>query len=131
MPHQRAIFCAVAFVLLTIATLDIALLLRRVLDAYTWEERRGIQTGALHAVSGNWVDTARTVIYLAQTSIADAVLVRVQLRKQRLLSSDRYDLDIQVSYNIRAQLEDYHSLVSPVGGGNRYEISLDVNIRAK
>lgn len=75
--RQRVFYFAIAMVMFTFATLDVALLLRHVLDAFIWYHGPGGATEELGDIS-YWVSAMKTVAYVAQTSIGDAVLVRVK-----------------------------------------------------
>ncbi|KAM5545449.1 hypothetical protein V8D89_000487 [Ganoderma adspersum] len=71
---QRSMFLVVALLLFVFATLDVALLLRHVLDAFIWYQGPG---GALAEFSdiSYWVNVMKTVTYVAQTSIGDVMLI--------------------------------------------------------
>ncbi|KIP04646.1 hypothetical protein PHLGIDRAFT_129367 [Phlebiopsis gigantea 11061_1 CR5-6] len=72
--RQRVFNFAIAILLFTFATLDVALLLRHVLDAFIWYHGPGGATEELGDIS-YWVSAMKTVAYVAQTSIGDAVLI--------------------------------------------------------
>ncbi|KAH8105363.1 hypothetical protein BXZ70DRAFT_520696 [Cristinia sonorae] len=67
-------FFLVALLLFIIATLDEALLLRHVLDAFVWYKGPGGAKEEFADIS-YWVNVMKTVTYVAQTSIADAMLI--------------------------------------------------------
>ncbi|KAH8105362.1 hypothetical protein BXZ70DRAFT_1043500 [Cristinia sonorae] len=67
-------FFIVALLLFIIATLDEALLLRHVLDAFIWYKGAGGAKAEFADIS-YWVNVMKTVCYVAQTSIADAMLI--------------------------------------------------------
>ena len=71
---QRNVFLIVALLLFVFATLDVALLLRHVLDAFVWYHGPGGAIGEFSDIS-YWVNAMKTVNYVAQTSIADGMLV--------------------------------------------------------
>ena len=71
---QRYILLVVALLLFIFATLDVALLLRHVLDAFIWYRGSGGAIGELSILS-YWVSVMKTVCYVAQTSVADGILV--------------------------------------------------------
>ena len=73
--QQRLVLLTVALLLFTFATLDVAFLLRHVLDAFVWYKGPGGPIGELSIIS-YWVNVMKTVCYVAQTSVADAMLVR-------------------------------------------------------
>ena len=77
--RQRAVFLAVALALFVFATLDVAFLLRHVLDAFVWYHGPGGAGGEFADIS-YWVNVMKTVDYVAQTSIADGMLVRAVQR---------------------------------------------------
>ena len=72
--RQRIIFLIVALLLFTFATLDVALLLRHVLDAFIWYHGPGGPNGEFSDIS-YWVNAMKSANYVIQTSIGDAVLV--------------------------------------------------------
>ena len=74
--RQRIVLLVVAIALFTFATLDVALLLRHVLDAFIWYHGPGGAIGEFEDIS-YWVNVMKTVAYNAQTSIADGMLVCV------------------------------------------------------
>ena len=76
--RQRVFYFIVAILLFIFATLDVALLLRHVLDAFVWYHGQGGPTAELDDIS-YWVSAMKTVAYVAQTSIGDAVLVCLKL----------------------------------------------------
>ena len=78
--RQRVIFLIVAVALFTFATLDVALLLRHVLDAFIWYHGPGGAIGEFKDIS-YWVNVMKTVTYNAQTSIADGMLVCITAAK--------------------------------------------------
>ncbi|KAM5545852.1 hypothetical protein V8D89_000890 [Ganoderma adspersum] len=71
---QRNVFLIVALLLFVFATLDVALLLRHVLDAFVWYHGPGGAIGEFSDIS-YWVNAMKTVNYVAQTSIADGMLI--------------------------------------------------------
>ncbi|KAI1793790.1 hypothetical protein LXA43DRAFT_1059780 [Ganoderma leucocontextum] len=71
---QRNVFLVVALLLFVFATLDVALLLRHVLDAFIWYHGPGGAVAEFSDIS-YWVNAMKTVNYVAQTSIADGMLV--------------------------------------------------------
>ncbi|KIP07596.1 hypothetical protein PHLGIDRAFT_35367 [Phlebiopsis gigantea 11061_1 CR5-6] len=71
---QRVIFLIVAIALFTFAALDVALLLRHVLDAFIWYHGPGGAIAEFSNIS-YWVNAMKTVTYVAQTSIADGILI--------------------------------------------------------
>lgn len=71
---QRNYLLVVVFLLFLFATLDVAFLLRHVLDAFIYYKGPGGAIGELSNIS-YWVSVMKTVCYSAQTSIADAMLV--------------------------------------------------------
>lgn len=71
---QRIVFLIVALALFTFAALDVALLLRHVLDAFIWFHGPGGAIAEFSDIS-YWVNAMKTVTYVAQTSIADGILV--------------------------------------------------------
>ena len=73
--RQRVIFIVVAVLLGIVATLDVALLLRHVLDAFIWYTGPGGPNGEFSDIS-YWVNAMKSANYVIQTSIGDAVLVR-------------------------------------------------------
>nr|VWO98264.1 N/A [Ganoderma boninense] len=75
---QRNVFLIVASLLFVFATLDVALLLRHVLDAFVWYHGPGGTVGEFADIS-YWVNAMKTVNYVAQTSIADGMLVSSRL----------------------------------------------------
>ncbi|EJF60330.1 hypothetical protein DICSQDRAFT_137639 [Dichomitus squalens LYAD-421 SS1] len=72
--RQRTVFVVVALLLFIFATLDVALLLRHVLDAFVWYHGPGGAIGEFSDIS-YWVNAMKTVNYVAQTSIADGMLI--------------------------------------------------------
>ena len=72
---KYGVFLVVALLLFVFATLDVALLLRHVLVAFIWYQGPG---GALSEFSdiSYWVNAMKMVTFVAQTSIADGMLVR-------------------------------------------------------
>ncbi|TFY51508.1 hypothetical protein EVG20_g10969 [Dentipellis fragilis] len=64
----------VAILLFTFATLDVAFLVRHVLDAFIWYRGPGGAKGEFADIS-YWVNVMKTVDYAAQTSIADGMLI--------------------------------------------------------
>ncbi|EJF60321.1 hypothetical protein DICSQDRAFT_171278 [Dichomitus squalens LYAD-421 SS1] len=72
--RQRTVFLVVALLLFIFATLDVALLLRHVLDAFVWYHGPGGAIGEFSDIS-YWVNAMKTVNYVAQTSIADGMLI--------------------------------------------------------
>ncbi len=71
---QRNVFLIVALLLFVFATLDVALLLRHVLDAFVWYHGSDGARGEFSDIS-YWVNVMKTVNYVAQTSIGDGMLV--------------------------------------------------------
>ena len=71
---RRNVFLIVALFLFIVATLDVALLLRHVLDAFIWYRGSGGAPAELSNIS-YWVNVMKTVTYVAQTSIGDGMLV--------------------------------------------------------
>ena len=71
---QRNMFLVVALLLFVFATLDVALLLRHVLDAFIWYQGPGGAIAEFSDIS-YWVNVMKTVTYVAQTSIGDGMLV--------------------------------------------------------
>ncbi|TFY75551.1 hypothetical protein EWM64_g8460 [Hericium alpestre] len=72
--YRRWPLIVVALLLFTFATLDVAFLLRHVLDAFIWYKGPGGAIGELSNIS-YWVNVMKTVDYVAQTSIADGMLI--------------------------------------------------------
>ena len=71
---RRNVFLVVALLLFVFATLDLALLLRHVLDAFIWYKGPGGAIGEFSDIS-YWVNVMKTVTYAAQTIIGDGMLV--------------------------------------------------------
>ena len=71
---QYNVFLVVTLLLFFFATLDVALLLRHVLDAFVWYKGPGGAIAEFSEIS-YWVNAMKTVTYVAQTSIADGMLV--------------------------------------------------------
>ena len=67
-------FLVVALLLFVFATLDVALLLRHVLDAFIWYQGPGGAIAEFSDIS-YLVNVMKTVTYVAQTSIGDGMLV--------------------------------------------------------
>ena len=74
--RQRSLFLAVAVSMFVIATLDVVLLLVHVLYAFVWYHGPGGAVGEFLDIS-IWINAIRLVTYSAQTSIGDAILVRL------------------------------------------------------
>ena len=77
---KRNSFLIVALLLFVFATLDVAFLLRHVLDAFIWYQGPGGAIGEFSDIS-YWVNAMKTVNYVAQTSIADGMLVSYHPRR--------------------------------------------------
>lgn len=73
---QRYLLLFVALLLFTVATLDLACLVRLDLDAFIYYKGPGGAIGELSILS-LWVNVMKTVAYVAQTSIADAMLASI------------------------------------------------------
>ena len=71
---RRNVFLVVTLLLFVFATLDVALLLRHVLDAFIWYKGPGGAIAEFSDIS-YWVNVMKTVAYAAQTSIGDGMLV--------------------------------------------------------
>ena len=71
---RRNVFLIVALFFFIVATLDVALLLRHVLDAFIWYRGSGGAIAELSNLS-YWVNVMKTVTYVAQTSVGDGMLV--------------------------------------------------------
>ena len=71
---QYNVFLIMTLLLFVFATLDVALLLRHVLDAFIWYNGPGGAIAEFSEIS-YWVNAMKTVTYVAQTSIADGMLV--------------------------------------------------------
>ena len=71
---QRNYLLVVVLLLFTFATLDVAFLLRHVLVAFIYYKGPGGAIGELSDIS-YWVSVMKTVCYVAQTSVADLMLV--------------------------------------------------------
>ena len=71
---RRNVFLIVALLFFIVATLDVALLLRHVLDAFIWYRGSGGAIAELSDIS-YWVNVMKTVTYVAQTSVGDGMLV--------------------------------------------------------
>ena len=80
---RRNVFLIVALLFFVFATLDVALLLRHVLDAFIWYRGPGGAIAEFSDIS-YWVNVMKTVTYVAQTSIGDGMLV-----SSHVLSGDR------------------------------------------
>ena len=68
------LFLVVALLLFVFATLDVALLLRHVLVAFIWYQGPGGAVAEFSDIS-YWVNAMKMVTFVAQTSIADGMLV--------------------------------------------------------
>nr|VWO98255.1 Cytochrome P450 monooxygenase CYP52X1 [Ganoderma boninense] len=68
------VFLIVALLFFVFASLDVALLLRHILDAFIWYQGPG---GAIQEFSdiSYWVNSMKMVTFVAQTSIADGMLI--------------------------------------------------------
>ena len=73
---RRNVFLIVVLLFFVFATLDIALLLRHVLDAFIWYQGPGGAVAEFSDVS-YWVNAMKMVTFVTQTSIADGMLVRI------------------------------------------------------
>ncbi|TBU28426.1 hypothetical protein BD309DRAFT_1061493 [Dichomitus squalens] len=71
---QRIGYFVVVLLLFVFATLDVALLLRHVLDAFIWYHGPGGAIGEFSDIS-YWVNAMKTVNSVAQTGIADGMLI--------------------------------------------------------
>ncbi|KAH8088915.1 hypothetical protein BXZ70DRAFT_899246 [Cristinia sonorae] len=67
-------FLLIAIAMFTIATLDVALLLRHILDAFIYYKGPGGAQAEFADIS-YWVNVTKTVTYCLQTSIADGLLI--------------------------------------------------------
>ncbi|KAM5545854.1 hypothetical protein V8D89_000892 [Ganoderma adspersum] len=68
------LFLVVALLLFVFATLDVALLLRHVLVAFIWYQGPGGAVAEFSDIS-YWVNAMKMVTFVAQTSIADGMLI--------------------------------------------------------
>ncbi len=82
---KRNLLVVIALLLFVFATLDVALLLRHVLYAFIFYHGPGGAIAEFSDIS-YWVNVMKLVTYVAQTSIADGMLV-----SHRLPSSFRND----------------------------------------
>ncbi|KAM5540141.1 hypothetical protein V8D89_006281 [Ganoderma adspersum] len=72
--RKRNVFLVVALLFFVFATLDVALLLRHVLHAFIWYHGPGGAIAEFSDIS-YWLNAMKIVNYVAQTSIADGMLI--------------------------------------------------------
>ena len=111
---RRNVFLVVTLLLFVFATLDVALLLRHVLDAFIWYKGPGGAIAEFSDIS-YWVNVMKTVAYAAQTSIGDGMLVsNYPLSGGKNLTSTT-DTGIPMLRRVRPQLVDCWPTLLPLG----------------
>ncbi|TFY75243.1 hypothetical protein EWM64_g8769 [Hericium alpestre] len=73
-PKQKSTFFVITLFFFLFGTLDIAFLMRQILEAFIYYDGPGGANTRLEDIS-DWVNVMRTVFYCVQTSIADGMLI--------------------------------------------------------
>lgn len=94
---KRNLFLIVSLLFFVFATLDVALLLRHVLDAFIWYQGPGGAIAEFSNIS-YWVNAMKMVNFSAQTSIADGMLVRRHFSSPHLRDWNRWPMQIYRCY---------------------------------